>query len=406
MSATGVENGVSQKNILDLNVDCCEELFEWLILSDLKALRQTCKRLKTIVDHHIQLAYPKGRLTILDQDGSKDLRKFDSSFGKLCKDIYFILPIPDEVIECMKPILNSVERVSIFVNQMAADFHNDFVQLHLPMCTNVKYLHVAYLNNDEWLLYNFPSLEHLHLTAFFAGSSPELRSFFELNPNVRRFSTDAQFALDNENWMTESNVHLDELGIQCFDGDVPDICRLLNILFRRGLYKRLKLYFCDGFDQGHFDLIASLNGLDTLHLKDNCVKDFAKTPMPQVKEFCLHNTSGVHDGLVRLVESFTNIERINCGYASFKSILPFIHRSIKLKKIKIQTPEDDGTYCYEGIIELPALNRERSRYAGASKVTIYVGEYFYLQTKAAFMTTEFTLVELKRAESFIWELDF
>lgn len=100
-------------NILELKVDCCEELFEWLTLSDLKSLRQTCKRLKKIVDYYIQSIYPKGfgRLNIYDDDQQpKDLCGFDSSFSQLYKHIYITYsnPITCKLIENIKPILSSV----------------------------------------------------------------------------------------------------------------------------------------------------------------------------------------------------------------------------------------------------------------------------------------------------------
>lgn len=39
-------------------MDCFEELFEWLSLVDLRALRRTCKRLQKVVDFYIRSKYP------------------------------------------------------------------------------------------------------------------------------------------------------------------------------------------------------------------------------------------------------------------------------------------------------------------------------------------------------------
>lgn len=121
----------------------------------------------------------------------------------------------------------------------------------------------------------------------------------------------------------------------------------------------------------------------------------------------MNDASKIGYALNELVDSFMNIEKIHFRNASFEFILPFIHRSAKLNKMKVQTPQDDGLYCNEGIIDLPALNNERKKCAGGSKITIYVGEEFYLRTKGAFMQlqeTNLALVELVRAESFAWEL--
>lgn len=39
--------------ILRLYIDCFEEIFEWLSMTDLRRLRKTCKRLKQEVDFNI-----------------------------------------------------------------------------------------------------------------------------------------------------------------------------------------------------------------------------------------------------------------------------------------------------------------------------------------------------------------
>lgn len=307
------------------------------------------------------------------------------------------------MLDNIKPILSSVEKVSIYASGIKCFLYGDILQLF----TNLKHLYVDDVNRshgNKWLLHQYPALEHFILNSY-SIDLPELRTLFELNPKIRRFSTVADLIIYNENWMKESNIHLDELNINCYEpDDMSDICRLMNILFERGFYKRLNLDWLDYFDQEIFNSIASLNGLDKLYFNDDCMGDFVKTAMPQLKEFCMEDASSIDDILDILVDSFMNIKRIYFEWANFISILPFIHHSAKLKKIKIQTPEDDGTYCNGGIIDLLALNRERKKCADASKITFYVGEEFYLQTKEALMTTNFNLIGLKRAESLVWDL--
>lgn len=133
--------------------------------------------------------------------------------------------------------------------------------------------------------------------------------------------------------------------------------------------------------------------------------------MPQVKEFCVVNRCSFSDGLAldKFVDCFINIERIYLDNTSFDmkyAILPFIHRSTKLQEIYMKLFMDDRTYCNEGVINLSALNRERKKCDGASKITIYVDEKFYLKTKEALMRTSFDLIELKRAESIVWDIEF
>lgn len=404
---------VSQKNILELNVDCCEELFEWLTLSDLKALRQTCKRLKTIVDHHIKSQYPKGFGTfhVFKYNDSKYLHSCNLSFDHVSKHFHLTPRTSSELIEDIKPNLSGIDIVSIGARETKVDLFKNV----LPLCTNMTHLQINY-GGDEWL-HHLPSLQHLSISNHgpYPLQSITLQSFFQLNLNIRRFSTQADILIRNKNWMKVSNIHLDELDIQCFEEEnMTRVCRLLNILFERGFYKRLSLFLWYE-EQGSFDSIESLKGLEILYFYDGCELDFVNTPMPQVKELRMNGfITTKYDVFNTLVDSFMNIERLNFTLISLDIILPFIHRSTKLKMIKIEFLEemvkvnrkDDGNYFEKGIIDLPALNRERMKCAGASKIAIYVEEGVYLKTKEAFMRTSFSLIELKRFESLVWELQF
>lgn len=409
MNSSGADDEVM--NILDLNEYCKKELFDWLTLSDLKALRQTCKSMKETVDHRIQTVYPKGlgKLNVFDQNGSKDLRTFDSS--PLCKHINFadFFPISTQVIENIKPILSNVEKVTISQEMDDIDFYEDFLQ----HCTNLKYLRISEINRSslgiEWLQHQVPSLEHLSLFLYSINqlSTPELQNFFQLNPNIRRFFTTDEFIMRNENWMKESNIRLDQLDVELgheFIG-IGFTCRLLEILFERGLYQRINVYVFCPYDGNDLNAIASLSGLNKFYLDSYVRHGFVMTPMPQLKEFCMDFADQrIGNILDAMVESFENIERIHFRSAYFDTVLPFIRRSTKLKKIQIQNPCNDDHYYKQGIIDFPALNRERKKCADASKITIYVNEYVYLETKEAFMKTDFGLIEMKRAESIVWEL--
>lgn len=416
MSERSAEHEVSQTTILELNVDCCEDLFEWLTLADLKTLRRTCKRLKKIVDHHIESTYPNrfGALLVLDYDKSKEIARYignsDSCFHQLYKHISFKYSMP-RVIANVKPILSSVETVSIFANciRLDLDLHEDFLRL----CGNLKHLSIEYdwkkwLGN-EWLQHQYPSLGHFSLFCPKAFPIRELQTFFEVNPNVRQFSTNVYFLTKNEMWMREALVCLEELNIHCFEDDLTNSSyRSLNTLFESGFYKRLNFYLYGEVCPTTFNWIASLNGLEKLHLFDHWVDDFVKAPMPQLKEFSANHLDSEFDGVLKLclesmAESFMNVERIYFREARFKSIVQFIRRFAKLKLIQIEFPEDDGIFCNEGVINLPALNRQMKGFANASKVTIFVNELFYLKTKETFMRTNFDLIELKRTVSIAWE---
>lgn len=399
------ENEVSQTNILELNFDCCLELFDWLTLSDLRALRQTCTRLRKIVDYHIQSTYPKGFGKLLvynDKKTLKDLRNFDSSFGQLYKSLR-VKCYPNsgshiKMFEAIRPILSSVQKVySDHVNEHS---NVDFLQL----CTNLKFLEMVHPGDNKWLQYKLPTLEHVRLCTHSYNQLSELKTFFKLNPNIRQFTIG--WNSWGTHWLKELNFHLDEFGIK-YSGkidELPEFCRLIHEMFERGLYKRLNFYFWNMAIGGSLKLLASLKGLEKLCLQENCFFNFVRTPMPQIKELYLSSSLNEVDSLDELVESFINIEKIKFGFVDFNCLVPFIRRSAKLKMVNIEVSafQSDKTYCHERVINLPALNKERMKCAGASKVTIYVEEQFYVKTKEALMKTDFSLIKLKRATSIKW----
>lgn len=66
------------------------------------------------------------------------------------------------------------------------------------------------------------------------------------------------------------------------------------------------------------------------------------------------------------------------------------------------------TFCRSDtkVLSLPAMNREREKLHGAQKMTIYVREDIYLATKWALIKNQFSLIRLKRIDSFEWIHDF
>lgn len=63
-------------------------------------------------------------------------------------------------------------------------------------------------------------------------------------------------------------------------------------------------------------------------------------------------------------------------------------------------------YLVKGVIDLTALNEERSKLNGATKVIIYVEERIFLATKFAKANIELSLVMLKRAKAVKWTHHF
>lgn len=100
-----------------------------------------------------------------------------------------------------------------------------------------------------------------------------------------------------------------------------------------------------------------------------------------------------------LAHQLVHLERIYFGLTNLNDILPFLHHSVKLKKLKIDdVNENDGN----NILNLLELNEERKKLQNACKVIIYISEKIYLPTKWAIGGKEFSLIEIRRASSHQW----
>lgn len=302
MEIDGKSNKISSTTILELDVDCCEELFEWLSLADLKQLRKTCKRLKVIVDYHIQSTYPKGfgSLQLFDITEPEYLRGFDVNITKLYKhitiDYYFSVPDHKYKLKIIEPILKSFEEMRIVSGAKEGNLQ-DYILQH---CTRLKSLSLSDITNwrsdDNWMLQKIPTLKHLCLMTGYSYPEeiPPLQIFFEQNPNIQNFLTSPQFIQENGNWMKESSVQLDLLNVEIFGNlysEVNVTCTTLNEMFDCGFYKKLYIVIEMEFGQDHLDHIAALRGLDRLFLNCcYCLEGQVWPEMPQLREFSMRSS--------------------------------------------------------------------------------------------------------------------
>lgn len=400
-SSLAIVDTSNASGILKLDADCLEELFEWLSLKNLRSVRETCKRMKQVVNYHIKLNYPLrfGQFEFLD-DTFDDLCRFDDSFIKFYKTIKFgYTPLTNYIIDGLKHILSKVERVVIVDAQLSGTFYDDF----LKFCGNLKSLVCIDFStigiDSEWMLEQYPTIEHIVL------SDPEpfeehdkLKIFLEENPNIKTLSISSNIYDD---WMLESNAKFDKLIIEVLHSpDMNLFCSQLNTLHTNGFYKKLELFMYIQCENHEMNRIATLHALEFLFI-ENITSGTVFTPLPQLKVFYMHSDRDI-DNMNMIVDNMENIEKIHFKFADFESILPFIHRANKLKEIKINSPSD-GRFLSEDCIDLVALNNERKKCSGAIKLTIYIGEEVYLATKCAKMRTKFSCIEIKRAESHIFD---
>ena len=110
----------------------------------------------------------------------------------------------------------------------------------------------------------------------------------------------------------------------------------------------------------------------------------------------------------KIAKNVPNLQRIHLPDSTIDAALPFIRSSKHLTQIRL-VYLSEGPLLNENILDLPALNKQRAKLAGASKVTIYLPEEIFLATKFA-GSVSYSLIEIKRHESMKskieWYLDY
>ncbi|XP_055298555.1 uncharacterized protein LOC129566540 [Sitodiplosis mosellana] len=400
--------------ILMLDVDGLEELFEWLSLVDLRSLRQTCKRLKQVIDYFIKTNYPAVRIGfrcimpgVCIGDEFHQIQQLDPISVNMIKKVRFCVNIiTHKCINSLRQILSHVEHIE----NNAIEVDGDFYESILKGCSSLKYLYV----NDEmvvgkngWLCRQYPTIEHFAIGEDEPGSSEKftmVKTFFELNPNIQTFSTSSYLLQVNRNYFLGSNIKIDRLKIR--ESSYPletmiELRDILNQLYDQGSYKRLHLFIEYVSDQTNLIRISSTRGMEKLYVHYAAViAELTLPPMPDLRELCLSRDE-LFQNFESIAKNLMNVERVYVEKARIEDIVTFVHFAPKIKEIKVRWIQD-GTNFKDGVIDLPALNKERKRLPGACKVTVYVKENIFLSTKWATAKTELSLVRLKRTAAVDW----
>ncbi|XP_031633831.1 uncharacterized protein LOC116347394 [Contarinia nasturtii] len=438
----GPSNDESPPKIFKLNIDCFDEIFEYLNVKDLHSFGQTCKRMNKVAGEYFKQNYSSaekfceedGIHTVYsDKDGVIDERIQTSGFHKFmpCISIdvdpykyinshisefestnhIFLsdLCINNETVERFKKLLPQLE----ILQSRHCAMDGDFYDLILKYCKNLRRIYVQNstvgnrINGEiKWLLQKYPKLERLELIPAVSCRIEELREFFVHNPNAQRFSTTSAFLWRNADTFLNSKAKLDILELKEFQFYTPYYScgkhtletplELLNRLHEQGFYKRL--YICIHWvDEEESTSFASLNGLELL-----CISSFEKsynlTQLTNLRELIIFDGSNSKDMDI-IANGLTKLERLYIKWASIDEIMPFIRRSPKLNKIKF-IPEDSGV-----VLNLAMLNEERAKLAGARKIIIYTRDDVFLATKWTTRNgdTNLNFIEMRRADSYDWE---
>ncbi|XP_031635826.1 uncharacterized protein LOC116348820 [Contarinia nasturtii] len=436
----GPSNAESSPEIFKLNIDCFDEIFEYLNVKDLYSIGQTCKRMNKVAGEYFKENHSLGRMlcekdgiyTICWQNNHKnrpnDKRFLISGFNKFMPCIanngYGIIKYIEShgsEFESTKHIsLNGLrmnnERTKHFIRllpQLEIVQHRDCWltdNLHKLMaehCQNLKEIYVqdSDASTCDWLSQEYPKLERLELMPRNSWAFNELREFFVRNPKVQRFSTNLICLWDNGDIFLNSNAKLDVLEVKGFyspycsnrqrTSKTP--LELLNRLHEQGFYKRLYIYI-DKADKELGTSFLSLKGLELLCI--SWLFESYNLWLPQLinlRELIIMNAMYARDMEI-FANGLTKLERLYIVQASIDHIMPFIRRSPNLNKIKF-IPGSRGV-----VLNLAMLNAERAMLIGARKITIYTRDDVFLATKWTSRNgeTNLSLIEMRRADSIEW----
>lgn len=298
-SNTAVVVGVTPKlskspDILKMDIDCCEEAFDYLPFKDLIGVGSTCKRLNQVVSYILRQNFSAAVLRC-EQDGiyitnnesggkMKFFHEFIHKFRLVdINSFQYILHVQPKFrrirqidfermelstvhLECLKEIFAKIEFLRIVECKLDGNFDDSL----LSMCPNLKRLTLFQTNvndsniigdSNDWLHRKYPTLEQFQLNTNrkFDGIG-ELKAFLELNPNIKKLQIHQRHIKGFEDLWMSANVQLDEFALVTTSIDT-NLCSLLNNLHASGFYKRLKLECIFKISQDTVDQLAALKRL-------------------------------------------------------------------------------------------------------------------------------------------------
>ncbi|XP_055306484.1 uncharacterized protein LOC129570787 [Sitodiplosis mosellana] len=437
-----------------LNIDCFDEIFDYLSLKDLHHFAQTCSAMQKVCGEYFKFNFFANDYYRIEGDGiyttySSQSGAFNeciriSAFSQFImqlehymdtfEPLYYINSHIDQYsslkqigfscinlngpeYECIQELLAKVEIVQIWICALDGDFYDC-----LKFCRNLKHFSIRYCDivcsqmledgvrtlQYPWLTQEYPKLEHLELIPFKKLQIDELSMFFACNSHVQSFSTSGQCLWVNRNVLLKSAAHLDKLEIRMIEVKmaptdefgVPEtrmqaICTLVNQLHEHGFFRRLHFYINDDEQIPSIDELASVAGLEKLCIR-KFKKDYSLVPLTNVRELVIWEGAKNID-LEALANKCVKLERLYFGSHTIDHLLPFIRRSAKLNKVKAFSKIKTNFS-----IAISNLNAQREKLAGAHKLIIYVPDNIFLATKwtARNGDVNLSLVELRRGDSY------
>lgn len=426
-------------DILKLDIDCFEELFDYLWLKETIAMGQTCKRLNQVVGFIFNQYYRAikiecknnailnsygydvssfmqfiRKITIHGDANFKHFLAVRSKFHQLREIDFISIKMNANKAECLMEILSKLE--SLHLNRCEID---GSLHLVLKCCPKLKRLCItadmpnSFLSGaqNDWLLQKYPNLEQLELVLY--GEKKDMRifhepqAFLQRNPNIQAFLTTPQCLSANIESLLKSKVKLNNLAI-FIDRDIETSFNLfwnpMNRLHERGFYNRLHLFYSSWtWNQNKVDGIASLKALVNLNLGTGEGRTLKLSRFRNIEELYFDVCHCIED-LREITANLINLERIYFGNAYLNEIFLLVSHAAALKKIVIHFLKDYErrriSRCSNSmIIDLDAWSVERAKLVRPKKITLYVPDGTYMRTRRALQKTDSSLVRIMRFEA-------
>lgn len=417
---------------------CLFKIFDFLSLTELLALAQSCKQLNGISAAYFLNNYSSSAVCIdngifCQLNGSKygpPLNAFSKYLktitikslnqinyiktdcvGSLSELIFVDVMLTSASIKCIKQCLSGIQTVKL----IDCKLHGDFYEKFLKYCHHLKSLTLCNVQcktkDNDWINRVHPKLEQLQLIRFPGGIN--LHEIFQMFPNIRSLEIEEDFFWLNKMEFVNENNNLDELTIRIRNANNPStqcIYFSLNSFYKQKYFKRLHLRFVGILTQSIIDQIPNIEALETLHLKGE-----SSSYIPILNNLKELRTFGGNLNMEKTVKNLNNLEKIDFFEANIEHIVLAIRELVRLKEINIRTLNEKGLFNVgfnakhfynRGALNLSALNTERESFIiGASKVTIRVDEHIFLATNWAQTDNSHmshNLIEIKRIMLHDW----
>lgn len=422
-------NDEPMAKIFKLNVDCFEEVFDYLSRKDLTSIANTCTRLQQIAGHCFRTNYPTFSMIYFNNRLNVGTDRM-ACLNQFCHKICVVNGGYDYKLPCLRNIqpdqyksLNKIEFSNLKINSTEGiEFLSDILgkvnsikfyfcemdgEVFATIIENCKNLQILQLQGcrtyaKKALRIAYPHLEQFEFKPIITDETfDELNGFFELNPNIRKFTIDSHFLLKNYQSLINLNVKLDTLAIT-FNAhrDLNVVCDILQKLNDREFFKQVHFECKLSLDQTYFDHISTLESLTKLNILVSYMQEIVTIPrLRGLEEFSIYDSDRILEW-DDIPQNLANLRRISFSRSSYDVIFRLIGNAVKLKSIVIDHFIKKCDQYKKLVIDLAPLNKERQKLAGAQTVTIYVSEDTYLATKWAMKRTDFNLVRIERIDSY------